>query len=626
MKMVYQHLLWTTKVTWQHKERAVVEPLAVEAAAQVEKSNRSSLSQIPLEVDKEEGQGAVERPVDEEDAILPFVRQEGDGAGIGADGRRGSGLSSLILEVGSLARAVRAQNESFQRFRSEIKSEISLLRNECCWGGEGITRVASVIESSLRPQLENSVERCVSQAMERMGPLIEVTLEEHRRELCLQQEKFLREGPSVCWDAVVRSAVSSGLEPLRQQLGSEAATQAETAAREGVSLALQKNSKMLVDNIANGLLVTLRPAMLEVFRQAFAALVLPSFEKSCSHMFQQINDAFSHGTKECKTDQLDKVVVVVSQGDRERRAQKLDTSKGSLPELHSVEVESNDNNADGRAMEAHLERKWNTEKSKEAAALESVRNEARQLAEAIQKDVPEQIQKLSSSLRESLAQEVRSALEEPLTRGLKEQRELLEGNFSKSLQTIMFSPARVAPVGTEGGKRGPTPTSSPSGVSPNGAILMRSRFSELVTQGRLNEAFQMALSASDLGLVTYLCELTTPAQVFGGKCKLEQPVLLSLVQQLSANLFDRTELKMGYLIEAVLYLDVHQPELKEHLTMVLGVLQKGINSYLASRPGSCLAKEMTMLLRMASSLMEFAKCKSISYNYRTDSANVPLME
>lgn len=71
----------------------------------------------------------------------------------------------------------------------------------------------------------------------------------------------------------------------------------------------------------------------------------------------------------------------------------------------------------------------------------------------------------------------------------------------------------------------------------------------LLQRGQLNAAFQQALSASDLGLVVLVCEKTEPARVFssvgpqGSRCILQQPVILSLVQQLSADLGHRTELK-----------------------------------------------------------------------------------
>ncbi|XP_031697689.1 enhancer of mRNA-decapping protein 4-like [Anarrhichthys ocellatus] len=68
---------------------------------------------------------------------------------------------------------------------------------------------------------------------------------------------------------------------------------------------------------------------------------------------------------------------------------------------------------------------------------------------------------------------------------------------------------------------------------------------QLLQQGQLNQAFQQALSATDLNLVLYVCETIDSQQVFGQHpCPLSQPVLLSLIQQLASNLTTRSELKI----------------------------------------------------------------------------------
>lgn len=61
---------------------------------------------------------------------------------------------------------------------------------------------------------------------------------------------------------------------------------------------------------------------------------------------------------------------------------------------------------------------------------------------------------------------------------------------------------------------------------------------------RIEAAFQQALSASDLSLVVYVCEKVNPYDVFKkDNTGLSQPVILSLIQQLGADLTKNTELK-----------------------------------------------------------------------------------
>lgn len=56
---------------------------------------------------------------------------------------------------------------------------------------------------------------------------------------------------------------------------------------------------------------------------------------------------------------------------------------------------------------------------------------------------------------------------------------------------------------------------------------------QLVNQGQTNRAFHQALISNDLSLVEFTLEKADIKQVFN-PCTLEQTVLLSLIQQLSA--------------------------------------------------------------------------------------------
>lgn len=64
----------------------------------------------------------------------------------------------------------------------------------------------------------------------------------------------------------------------------------------------------------------------------------------------------------------------------------------------------------------------------------------------------------------------------------------------------------------------------------------------LLKQSRINEAFHTALIANDLSLVEYTLEKADLSKVFN-PCALEQTVLLSLIQQLTADMKNHTEVK-----------------------------------------------------------------------------------
>ncbi|XP_041986844.1 enhancer of mRNA-decapping protein 4-like [Aricia agestis] len=126
----------------------------------------------------------------------------------------------------------------------------------------------------------------------------------------------------------------------------------------------------------------------------------------------------------------------------------------------------------------------------------------------------------------------------------------------------------------------------------------------MINRGEVNAAFQTALSAADLALVVAACRGAEPARVFGPPCRLRQPVLLSLVQQLAADMAHDTALKHRYLEEAIMNLDTSNQVTREHLPVVIRELQKQIVAFLNANPGCALGKQFKMLLMATESLVK----------------------
>jgi enhancer of mRNA-decapping protein 4 len=73
------------------------------------------------------------------------------------------------------------------------------------------------------------------------------------------------------------------------------------------------------------------------------------------------------------------------------------------------------------------------------------------------------------------------------------------------------------------------------------------RIEQLINEKDFANAFQEALTASDLNLVILVCQSCDPNELFAqDPCPLNQPILLSLIQQLSVDLSSDTELKNRY--------------------------------------------------------------------------------
>ncbi|XP_024935554.1 enhancer of mRNA-decapping protein 4 isoform X2 [Cephus cinctus] len=242
-------------------------------------------------------------------------------------------------------------------------------------------------------------------------------------------------------------------------------------------------------------------------------------------------------------------------------------------------------------------------------------NMFRQVQDAFAKGTQEYLQKVEQLLIKQaqrnneqqsaiLATSVREELQNELTRGLSAIQEGTARTVRDSIREHLnqhfteLSGAR---------SRATTP-----GIPVPAVADAQARVLSLLQRGQLNAAFQQALSASDLGLVVLVCDRTEPSRVFscplgpqgqGSRCILQQPVILSLVQQLSADLGHRTELKHRWLEEAILNLDPTDPVTREHMGNVLMTLQNQLATFVAANPNHRSARRMKMLAMGARALL-----------------------
>lgn len=73
--------------------------------------------------------------------------------------------------------------------------------------------------------------------------------------------------------------------------------------------------------------------------------------------------------------------------------------------------------------------------------------------------------------------------------------------------------------------------------------MQSAEIKKLIREGAVNQAFEQALTAADLSLVMAACRAAEPGTVFTPPCTLNQPVLLSLIQQLATDMVHDTQLK-----------------------------------------------------------------------------------
>jgi len=56
----------------------------------------------------------------------------------------------------------------------------------------------------------------------------------------------------------------------------------------------------MIDSLSSLISQAIQSTMTNTYREAFNQTVIPSFERAVTNMFQQTNDVFKRGTKECK--------------------------------------------------------------------------------------------------------------------------------------------------------------------------------------------------------------------------------------------------------------------------------------------------------------------------------------
>ena len=60
----------------------------------------------------------------------------------------------------------------------------------------------------------------------------------------------------------------------------------------------------MIDSLSQSISRAIQSSISTSYREAFNQFVIPSFEKAATNMFQQTNDVFKRGTKECKWNEI----------------------------------------------------------------------------------------------------------------------------------------------------------------------------------------------------------------------------------------------------------------------------------------------------------------------------------
>ncbi|KAG8437789.1 hypothetical protein GDO86_008481, partial [Hymenochirus boettgeri] len=348
--------------------------------------------------------------------------------------------------------------------------------------------VERVIDNQ-REQEQQRVEQILTDGQERNGQLQEYLSQQLSHSLsgslCSRMEKTVREEIK----KNISQHISKIVDPVAGHLTSTVT--AKLTAVEGLlkeSVAKMIKSKNFTDAISRTAADSLQASIQTAYRDAFQGFVVPAFEKGCQSMFQQINNSFKQGTREY----LQQLEVHL----RNKMTQEQETHDPLMTRLQQV-VDS-----------------------LQASTEQLVSN----VTGNIRSEVQHQLHVAVGSMQDSILSQVQKIIKEEVSHAMKEQQAVVTSSIVQAMRSA---------AGT------PIPSSHCDFQSQQAHIL------QLMQQGQLNQAFQQALTASDLNLILYVCETVDTEQVFGqNPCPLSQPVLLSLIQQLSFDFATHTELKL----------------------------------------------------------------------------------
>uniref|UniRef100_A0A8C2WPS8 Enhancer of mRNA-decapping protein 4 n=1 Tax=Cyclopterus lumpus TaxID=8103 RepID=A0A8C2WPS8_CYCLU len=379
------------------------------------------------------------------------------------------------------------------------------------------------------------------QLQEQLGQQLSNTLSSV---LTNRMDKVLREEMK----KTVPSAISKSLEPVTGQLSNTIAaklTAVEITLKDNVSKVVK--SKNTTDAIGRAAAEAMQGPIQAAYKDAFQGIVLPVFERGCQSMFQQINDSFKQGTQE--------YIQQLESHMKNRKQREQETRDPVIGQLQQT--------------------------------IESFQSSTDQLTNNItanvRAEVQHQIQMMVGNLQESILSHVQRIVKGEVTLAMKEQQVVVTSSIMQAMRSAASTPVPTAHLDYQ---------------------TQQANILQLLQQGQLNQAFQQALSATDLNLVLYVCETIDSQQVFGQHpCPLSQPVLLSLIQQLSSNLTTRSELKISYLEDAVMNLDHGDPLTRDHMSSVLAQVRPKLFAFLQQDPHSPLSKRARRLMMMLQGLV-----------------------
>jgi enhancer of mRNA-decapping protein 4 len=330
-------------------------------------------------------------------------------------------------------------------------------------------------------------------------------------------------------------------------------------------------SKPIMDTLSQSVTTSLHSQCVQTYRDTFQKILVPNFEKSCQNMYQQVNESFAKGTQDYlnEFEQLTKQQRKMFDENKEPILNQIKQFSEQI-QLNSNQIASN-------------------------------------IAINMQQNLDLNLRNTNAILQDTIISSVKAIIKEELHLAMRDQQQILSDRLIIQMKQ---NNGTITPIPSTSSL-----SSSLSIINNNNSLdihqsdTLQYQITQHLKKGSINQAFQVALCAADLNLLENLCELVSPLQAFApssssssSSSKLQQPVILSLIQQLSQDLNSNTELKIKYLEEAIVNLDLTQPLTIEHTPIVMNQLVIKLQQYIQMHPNDKTTRQCKMLLMASKSL------------------------
>lgn len=328
------------------------------------------------------------------------------------------------------------------------------------------------------------------------------------------------------------SAISTLIEQYKQQTDvqySQKWAKTDILLMENVTRAL--NSQSLAESLSLSVVNIVAPSLEKCYKDIIASSLVPSWEKICGAMFQQINETFTRGTKEY-------TASVENYMDRQRRVQ--EKGKDLIVQMQAVS--------------------------------DSLKSNSDKIANTLTLEINKQFNSALKTLQDKLSANIREVVKEQVKQSFKSHASMLEDSVMNAVRSRAVTPSPH--VDTQ---------------------VTLTQIQQHLSRGNYDEAFQLALSAENLQLVIYVCEKADINVILGERCMLQQSCLLALIQQLSMDFSKNTDLKLSYIKSAIIFLNVDDAQTKHFVPKVLKELVRQIGLFLQANPKPKQLSEIKLL-------------------------------